>query len=230
VTSGDITQTKAFRERRLIIQDEASQLVALLVGKGTTILDCCAAPGGKTRIIAEQNPESMVIAMELHPHRAALLKKLVISDQVRVIAADARQLPVNKKFDRVLVDAPCSGTGTLARNPEIKWRLKEGDIFRLQSYQMEILSAAMDHVAPNGRVIYSTCSLEREENEGVVETALAANPEFRLIDSRDQLQQVKADRELVVDNFDSLMSRPYLRTIPGVHAADGFFAAILEKK
>ena len=77
MTSGDITHTKAFRERRLIIQDEASQLVALLVGKGKAILDCCAAPGGKTRIIAEQNPDSMVVAMELHPHRAALLKKLV---------------------------------------------------------------------------------------------------------------------------------------------------------
>ena len=147
MTSGDITQTKAFRERRLIIQDEASQLVALLVGKGNTILDCCAAPGGKTRIMAEQNPDSMVVAMELHPHRAALLKKLVTADNVRVIAADARQFPVDKKFDRVLVDAPCSGTGTLARNPEIKWRLKAEDISRLQTYQVEILSAAMKHVA-----------------------------------------------------------------------------------
>jgi len=229
VSSGDITQTKAFRERRLFIQDEASQLVALLVGKGNAILDCCAAPGGKTRIIAEQNPDSMIVALELHPHRAALLKKLVSSDNVRVIAADTRRVPLDKKFDRILVDAPCSGTGTLARNPEIKWRLKAEDILRLQAYQVEILSAAMNHIAPHGKLIYSTCSLETEENERVVENALAANPEFRLIDSRAELQQLKENRELVVDNIDSLLSGPYLRTIPGVHPSDGFFAAILEK-
>jgi 16S rRNA (cytosine967-C5)-methyltransferase len=230
VTSGDITQTKAFRERRLIIQDEASQLVALLVGKGNTILDCCAAPGGKTRIMAEQNPDSIAVAIELHPHRAGLLRKLVTASNLHVIAADARQLPLDKKFDRVLVDAPCSGTGTLARNPEIKWRLKVEDIARMQAYQVEILSAAMKHVAPNGRLIYSTCSLETEENEAVVEKALAANPRFRLIDCRNELQRLKADHELVVDiDVESFLSGPYLRTVPGVHATDGFFAAILEK-
>lgn len=230
VTSGDVVQSKAFRERRLIIQDEASQLVALLVGRGNAILDCCAAPGGKTRIIAEQNPGSMVVALELHPHRAALLKKLVAADNIRVIAADARQLPVKKKFDRVLVDAPCSGTGTLARNPEIKWRLKAEDLSRLQTYQIEILSAAMNAVAPKGRLIYSTCSLEPEENEGIIEKVLTVNPEFRLIDCRDELQSLRENRELIVDNVDSLLSGPYLRTIPGVHGSDGFFAAILEKK
>lgn len=229
VSSGDITQSKALRERRLFIQDEASQLVALLVGKGNAILDCCAAPGGKTRIIAEQNQGSMIVALELHPHRAALLKKLVSSDKVRVIAADVRRLPLDKKFDRILVDAPCSGTGTLARNPEIKWRLKASDLSRLQAYQVEILSSAMNYVATRGRLIYSTCSLETEENERVVENALAANPEFRLIDSRAELQHLKENRELVVDNIDSLLSGPYLRTIPGVHLSDGFFGAILEK-
>jgi len=230
VTSGDIRQTKAFRERRLIIQDEASQLVALLVGKGDTILDCCAAPGGKTRIIAEQNPDSMVIAMELHPHRAALLKKLVAAGNIRVVAADVRKFPLNDQFDRVLVDAPCSGTGTLGRNPEIKWRLKPEDISRVQSYQIEILSTAMDQVAPNGRVIYSTCSLEPEENETVVEKSLSANSDFRLIDCRGELERLRNDEELVFTDVESLLSGPYLRTIPGVHPTDGFFAAILERK
>jgi 16S rRNA (cytosine967-C5)-methyltransferase len=229
VTSGDITQTKAFRERRLIIQDEASQLVALLVGKGNTILDCCAAPGGKTRIIGEQNPGSMIVAIELHPHRAALLKKLVSSDNVRVIAADTRRLPLDKKFDRILVDAPCSGTGTLARNPEIKWRLETEDISRLQGYQLEILAAAMNHVAPGGRLIYSTCSLEPEENERVVEKALAANPDFCLIDCLSELQRLKENHELIIENMESLLSGSYLRTVPGVHPSDGFFAAILKK-
>jgi 16S rRNA (cytosine967-C5)-methyltransferase len=229
VTAGDIIQSRDFRERRLNIQDEASQLVALLVGKGEAILDCCAAPGGKTRILAEQNPDSVVVAMELHPHRAALLRKLVPADNVYVVAADARHFPLDKKFERVLVDAPCSGTGTLARNPEIKWRLKPEDISRLQAYQLEILSSAMNHVAPRGRIIYSTCSLEPEENEEVVAKALAMNQEFRLMDSRVELRRLKESHELILDNIDSLLSGPHLRTIPGVHPSDGFFAAILEK-
>ena len=229
VATGDITHTKAFLERRLVIQDEASQLVALLVGKGNAILDCCAAPGGKTRIIAEQNPQATVFAAELQPGRAALLKKFAACKNIRVITADARQLPLNRKFDRILVDAPCTGTGTLARNPEIKWRLKAEDISRLQIYQLEILAAAMKHVAPGGRLIYSTCSLEPEENQEVIEKALAANGEFRLIDCRGELQRLKENRELALDNSDSLLSGPYLRTIPGVHSSDGFFAAILER-
>ncbi len=230
VASGDITKARAFRERRLGIQDEASQLVALLVGKGTAILDCCAAPGGKTRIIAEQNPASTILAMEVHPHRAALLKKLAAADNVRVIAADVRHPPVTQQFDRVLVDAPCSGTGTLARNPEIKWRLQSEDLGRMQAYQMEILSSAMQRVAAHGRLIYSTCSLEPEENQEVVQKTLAANPEFVLVDCRDELQRLKESRELAVDNLDSLLSGYYLRTVPGVHSSDGFFAAILEKR
>jgi 16S rRNA (cytosine967-C5)-methyltransferase len=127
------------------------------------------------------------------------------------------------------VDAPCSGTGTLARNPDIKWRLKPEDILRLQGYQLEILSAAMHHVATHGRIIYSTCSLEPEENEAVVEKVLAANPEFRLIDCRNELQRLKETRELVIQEMESLLGGPYLRTIPGVHASEGFFAAILER-
>jgi len=229
VDSRDISKTKTFRERRLIIQDEASQLVALLVGKGNTILDCCAAPGGKTRIIAEQNPESNVIAMELHPHRAALIKKLVPLHNVQVLVGDARTMPVAKQFDRVLVDAPCSGTGTLARNPEIKWRLKPEDLCRLQDYQLEILSAAISCVAPRGQIIYSTCSLEPEENSEVIEKALALNSSFRVLDCRGELLRLKQDGELAIDDLDSVLCGRYLRTIPGVHRCDGFFAAILEK-
>ncbi|HUK46554.1 MAG TPA: 16S rRNA (cytosine(967)-C(5))-methyltransferase RsmB [Terriglobales bacterium] len=229
VDSRDISKTKTFRERRLIIQDEASQLVALLVGKGNTMLDCCAAPGGKTRIIAEQNPESNVIAMELHPHRAALIKKLVPLHNVQVLVGDARTMPVAKQFDRVLVDAPCSGTGTLARNPEIKWRLKPEDLCRLQDYQLEILSAAISCVAPRGRIVYSTCSLEPEENSEVIEKALALNSSFRVLDCRGELLRLKQDGELAIDDLDSVLCGRYLRTIPGVHRCDGFFAAILEK-
>jgi 16S rRNA (cytosine967-C5)-methyltransferase len=230
VTAGDITRSKPFRDRRFVIQDEASQLVALLVGHGDSILDSCAAPGGKTRIIAERNPHARIVALELHPRRAALLRKLVRDSNVAVIAADARELPVAQHFDRVLVDAPCSGTGTLARNPEIKWRLKSEDLPRLQRYQLELLLAAMKQVAPGGRLIYSTCSLEPEENKVVIDKALAADNTFRLLDGRDELEKLHDSGELAWQDLDSLLSGPFLRTIPGVHPCDGFFAAILEKR
>ncbi|HKW18380.1 MAG TPA: 16S rRNA (cytosine(967)-C(5))-methyltransferase RsmB [Terriglobales bacterium] len=230
IQAGEITHTKAFRERRLTIQDEASQLVGLLVGNGQSILDCCAAPGGKTRILAEQNPNSTVVAVDLHPHRSALLRKLLAAKNVRVVTGDARQIPLGRHFDRVLVDAPCSGTGTLARNPEIKWRLKLEDITRLQALQTEILLSAMKQVATGGRLIYSTCSLEPEENSEIVARVLATNSSFTLVDSRTELERLRRDGELVIENLDSMQDGPYLRTIPAVHSCDGFFAAILEKQ
>jgi 16S rRNA (cytosine967-C5)-methyltransferase len=229
VLSGDITQTRVFREGRVHIQDEASQLVALLVGKGASILDCCAAPGGKTRILAARNSGSTIVALELHPHRARLLKKLVPAENVQIIASDVRALPINAQFNRVLADVPCSGTGTLARNPEIKWRLKREDLAKLQARQLDILRSAMTQVAPGGRLVYSSCSLEREENSDVVEKALEDNPSFRVIDCRTELDRLKNEEELALTDIDSLISGPYLRTIPGIHACDGFFTAILEK-
>ena len=229
VIAGDLTRTRAFREGRVAIQDEASQLVALLVGKGSRILDCCAAPGGKTRLLAERNPDAAIVAVELHPHRARLLRKLVPARNVQVLTADIRSLPADELFDRVLVDVPCSGTGTLARNPEIKWRLKPEDLLDLQSRQLAILQSAMLRVAPGGKLVYSTCSLESEENSAVVETALSVDPSFRLADCREQLQQLRLQEELMLKDPDALTSGPYLRTIPGVHLSDGFFAAILEK-
>jgi 16S rRNA (cytosine967-C5)-methyltransferase len=230
VTAGDISQSAPFRERRVAIQDEASQLVALLVGNGNQILDCCAAPGGKTRMLAERNPAAIVIAVERHPRRAALLKKLGTATNVHIVAADVRSIPTNERYDRVLVDAPCSGTGTLARNPEIKWRLKAEDLIRLQPYQVEILSAAMQQVNTGGRIIYSTCSLEPEENEQVIEKVLNENSGFQVVDVHSRLRELDASGELAWNDIDSLITGPYLRTIPGVHPCDGFFAAILERK
>jgi 16S rRNA (cytosine967-C5)-methyltransferase len=230
VNAGDITGAEVFCDHRVTIQDEASQLVALLVGKGQTILDCCAAPGGKTRIMAEQNPQATIFALDVHPRRAHLLRHLVPLGNVRVIAADARSLPFRGNFDRVLVDAPCSGTGTLARNPEIKWRLEPSDILRLQVYQLAIASAAIIHVAPGGRLIYSTCSLEPEENEQVIEKLLAANPSFHVVGCSHELDNLRARGDLAWQEISSLTSGPYLRTLPGVHPSDGFFAAILQRE
>jgi 16S rRNA (cytosine967-C5)-methyltransferase len=239
VESGDVTKTMSFRTGQIVIQDEASQLVAALVGRGlpsrARVLDCCAAPGGKTLAIADHNPESAITAVELHPHRARLLCKLLkekssrLPARIQIVTADARHLPFKGLFERILVDVPCSGTGTLARNPEIKWRLKPSDLADLRERQLAILRSALAHVAPGGRLIYSTCSLEEEENEQVVEAALAANRGFRLLDCSTELDRLKQAGELIITESVSLTRGPYLRTIPGMLPCDGFFAAILEK-
>lgn len=230
LVSGDVTNSKAFAAGRVAIQDEASQLVAALVGTGARILDCCAAPGGKTAAIAERNPQAQIVAAELHPHRARTLRRRAPAGNVRVIAADALALPLDAAFDRVLADVPCSGTGTLARNPEIKWRLQPSDLGDLHRKQVAILRAALDRVAPGGRLVYSTCSLEPEENAEVVEEALAARRGFRLRDCREELRKLQAAGELVWSELASLTRERFLQTLPGVHPCDGFFAAMVERE
>lgn len=229
VVSGEITKTSAFLEGRVAVQDEGSQLVALLAGKGKRILDCCAAPGGKARILARRNPDAIVVGVELYEHRANLLRRLVSEKNVEVITADICEFAVGEGFDCVLADVPCSGTGTLAHNPEIKWRLKPADLGDLQGRQVAILQAAMRQVAPGGRLTYSTCSLEGEENEGVVERALAGNPEFHLQDCRVELKRLQDEGEMRAFDVQALTHGAYLRTIPGVQACDGFFAAVLRR-
>lgn len=228
VVGGDVTRTHTFREGRVFLQDEASQLVAALVGTGSRLLDCCAAPGGKTAALAARNPTAKVVAVELHAHRAELLRRRVRAANVKVINADALALPLRGGFDRVLADVPCSGTGTLSRNPEIKWRLTSEDLGDLHVRQVAILRAALQQLAPGGRAVYSTCSLEREENEDVVEEVLRDDPAYRLRDCRDELERLRAGGELVWNDLDSLLSGNYLRTLPGVQPCDGFFAAVME--
>ena len=236
IEAGDVTQTRTFRNGHIVIQDEASQLVAALIGRvekeGSRILDCCAAPGGKTLAIADHNPTAEIFAAEIHPHRARLMRKLLgphASTQIRTVVADARHLPIASPFDRILSDVPCSGTGTLARNPEIKWRLQPDDLSELHDRQLAILRSALAQLAPAGRLVYSTCSLEKEENEDVVEQVLADNNSVRLLDCRTLLDHLRATGELTWPDPSPLTRARYLRTIPGVHPCDGFFAAILEK-
>jgi len=236
VLSGDVTGTRAYQEGRISIQDEASQLVALLLGRGEsagcTILDCCAAPGSKTALLAWRNPRAKVFATELHPRRARLLQKLNRLPNVRVVAADARHLPFSPSctFDRILADVPCSGTGTLARNPEIKWRLKVEDLHDLQSRQVAILKFALRQLRIGGRLVYSTCSLEPEENEAVVKAVLEGAPEFGVVDLKRELEQLRESGELCRQEIASLLAGPYLKTIPGVHPCEGFFAAMIERR
>ncbi len=147
------------------VQDIGSQSIVPLLDPrpGQTFLDLCAAPGNKTAQAIEYGVNA--IACDLHLHRL----RNVPAEGCRRVALDAmRPLPFDAKFDRILVDAPCSGTGTLGRNPEIKWRLKPSDLVDLQRRQRAILGNAMAHLASRGRIVYATCSLEREENEDVV--------------------------------------------------------------
>ena len=233
VDSGDITKTHAYHSGRIVIQDEASQLVALLVGQGERILDACAAPGGKTMILVERNPNSTIIAADLHPHRTRLLAERVQAPNLTIVTTDLRKLPAQEKFDRILLDAPCTGTGTLAHHPEIKWRLRGEDIPRMQQLQVELLLSALRHLSDGGRLLYSTCSLEPEECEQVIERALAdpslAAEHAEVCDLTPDLLQLQSGKVLTTPHMERLLKGPYLRTFPGIHPCDGFFAAMIRK-
>jgi len=226
---GTLQNTRAFRECRIAAQDEGSQLVALLAGRAHTILDCCAAPGGKTALLAERNPQARIVALELHPHRARLLRERVMHANVEVRTEDATKLEGAAQFECVLADVPCSGTGTLARNPEIRWKLKPADIDDLQKRQKQILRAALMQVVPGGRLVYSTCSLEPEECEDVVHAVLANTREFTLLPCAAELQRLRDAGELVWEDTSSLVRGEFLRTLAGVHPCEGFFAAIIKR-
>ncbi len=172
VVAGDVSATAAFRQGRVRLQDEGSQLVAEIAGwKSETsnqspkrILDACAAPGGKTLILAERNLQARIVACESSAPRLEQLRKRLdfLGDRVECRLADATALAEEAAFDLVLADVPCSGTGTLGRNPEIRHRLRLDDLTRQAERQRAILSAALRAVSPGGRVVYSTCSLEPE--------------------------------------------------------------------
>jgi 16S rRNA (cytosine967-C5)-methyltransferase len=229
VVAGDVTATRPYRAGDVFIQDEASQLVALLVGRGRRLLDCCAAPGGKTAMLAEHNTEAKIVALEIHPHRARLLRQRVSAPNVEVVNADVTTFAADEAYDRVLADVPCSGTGTLARNPEIKWRLRPEDLADLHQRQVAILRAALGRLEAGGRMVYSTCSLEPEECQDVVEQVLGEMMGFRLRPAREELDQLRQAGELVWSEVSALTRGSYLRTFPGVHQCDGFFAAIIER-
>jgi 16S rRNA (cytosine967-C5)-methyltransferase len=206
----------------IYFQDEASQLVAESVGAqdGDCILDLCAAPGGKTSLIADRVPNVRVVASDVSARRLAIVSKAIATQalkRVSLAVVDGSQpLPFRaESFDRILVDAPCSGTGTLARNPEIRWRITPEDILRLATQQLEILSNASEVVKQGGRLIYSTCSIETEENEDVVAKFLRGNNHFR---------------QVPLNSRSGLMTEDgALRTWPQHQRTDGFFVTALEK-
>jgi 16S rRNA (cytosine967-C5)-methyltransferase len=214
------------------IQDEGSQLIAELAGRGTEILDCCAAPGGKTAILAERNPTASITACDISPARLKSMQALLgRPTNIHFRVLDATELPFQNQFDLVLCDAPCSGTGTLARNPEIKHRITTADFERHHDRQLRLLRSAMRALREGGRLIYSTCSLEAEENESVVNEALQQERHFQLQPWRAQIKALENEGVLHPSTADQLFPNDapdyYLRTFPGLYPGDGFFAACL---
>jgi 16S rRNA (cytosine967-C5)-methyltransferase len=219
----------AFLAGRYTVQDEAAQLVVGLLDPlpGERILDACAAPGGKTTAIAERVGEAgRVFAVDRHARRLGLVLRAARRLALRGITCverDAtrplRDLAAGELFDRVLVDAPCSGLGTLRRNPDARWRIGPGDPPRLAEIQEAILRNTAAMVKPGGTLVYSTCTLLPEENEAVVEAFL---------NSADDFAPVAADR-VPAEVRSVVGSDGFLRCLPHLHDTDGFFAARLER-
>jgi 16S rRNA (cytosine967-C5)-methyltransferase len=246
VISGDVTATAAFREGRVRLQDEGSQLIAELAActvedsggaietvQIENILDACAAPGGKTLILAERNPQARILACESSQKRLVELTTRLAAHSARIECrlADATALNEDSAFGLVLADVPCSGTGTLGRNPEIRHRLREGELSRHSVRQRAILSAALRAIRPGGRVVYSTCSLEPEENEQVVASVLAENQNVRQVSLATTIQSLRKSGILVPGAerlLDSLTPEGALLLLPGALPTDGFFVAQIE--
>ncbi len=219
-----------FKEGAIEVQDEGSQLLAQLLGakRGDMVVDFCAGAGGKTLAIgAQMRNTGRLYAFDVSDKRLAKLKPRLarsgLSNVHPVVIAhenDAKVKRLAGKIDRVLVDAPCSGLGTLRRNPDIKWRQQPTDIAELNAKQQSILAGAARLVKPGGRLVYATCSLLNEENAAVVQQFLSAHPDFTLLPAREAL----AEQKVALDTGD------YLQLLPHLHQTDGFFAAVLERQ
>ena len=218
-----------FEKGVIEVQDEGSQLLALLVApkRGEMIADFCAGAGGKTLAIgALMRNTGRLYAFDVSEKRLANLSKRLkrsgLSNlQAQLISSenDPKLKRLNSKFDRVLVDAPCSGLGTLRRNPDLKWKQMPQDITELQIKQTNILNRAAKLVKNGGRLIYATCSLLRDENEQITETFLATNTEYSLVPAHEILK---------IQNV-PLNTGDYLKLLPHMHQTDGFFAAVFLK-
>lgn len=243
VVAGDVTATAAFHDGRIRIQDEGSQLIAELVAcagekpnqRVDRILDACAAPGGKTLILAERHPEAHLVACEASPQRFAQMRDRLAAYAIRIECrlADATKLEQDAIFDLALADVPCSGTGTLGRNPEIRHRLQPEDFPRHAERQRAILQATVRALCPGGRAVYSTCSLEPEENEQVVAEVLAQSSGIGQISLETTIESLFEKGILTESGAEqlrtSLTQEGALRLLPGALHTDGFFIALLEK-
>jgi 16S rRNA (cytosine967-C5)-methyltransferase len=215
--------------------DDGSRLVAELAAASMEapkrIWDCCAAPGGKTMVLAARHASAELLASDVSGRRLRAMetrmRREMPAAKVRMLEADAARLSESEgEFDLILCDVPCSGTGTLARNPEIKLRLEPAELSKQAKRQREILAATLKRLAPCGRLVYSTCSLEPEENEAVVAAVLETMSGMERVDVAAMMQKLtlRGDRS-------GLVRDGYLRTLPGVgFKGDGFFAAVIERR
>lgn len=238
VSGGSPARTEAFRSGLISIQDEASQAIPLLLGaqSGDHVLDLCAAPGGKTPLLARAaGTKGVVIAADRHVHRLSAMRaqfERIGLRGVHLVELNAEEpLPFRQKFNRILLDAPCSGTGTLARHPEIRWRLRPQHLAELHTLQVRLLRNALANLAPEGQLVYSTCSMEPEENESVIAEALALHGETSLHRiPREVLTERLRPHLAGGSQAEALFaSDGYFRTSPALQHTDGFFAAVLER-
>jgi 16S rRNA (cytosine967-C5)-methyltransferase len=219
-----------FKNGSIEVQDEGSQLLSQIVGakRGEMVVDFCAGAGGKTFSLgATMRNTGRLYAFDISDKRLSKLKPRLarsgLSNVHPVLIAhenDAKVKRLAGKIDRVLVDAPCSGLGTLRRNPDVKWRQSPQSLVELNEKQASILAGAARLVKAGGRLVYATCSILNEENEAIVASFLASRDDFVLIPMRDVLAEQKID--LKMDD--------YLKLSPALHHTDGFFAAVLERK
>lgn len=219
-----------FKEGAIEVQDEGSQLLSQILGarRGEMVVDFCAGAGGKTLALgALMRNTGRVYAFDVSEKRLAKLKPRLarsgLSNVHPVQIAHERDAKIKRlagKIDRVLVDAPCSGLGTLRRNPDVKWRQKPDAIGEMHEKQVAILDGAARLLKGGGRLVYATCSLLDEENDRVVEGFLAAHGDFELV----PMNKVLAEQKINLEMGD------YLRLLPHKHQTDGFFAAVLERK
>ncbi len=224
-SSGHFASSLAFQNGAITIQDETSQLVAptLDIKGPELILDACAAPGGKTVHMASYLSSGKITALDLYDHKLALIqenaKRLGLADKIETKQMDAREVAKAfpaESFDKILVDAPCSGIGLIRRKPDIKYNKDSLDFVSLQAVQLEILSSVCQTLRKGGIMTYSTCTIFREENQEVINAFLASHPDF---------EQVALDhdkKDIVVDGC--------LLVTPEQYHTDGFFIAKLRKK
>ena len=229
-----LAKVKAFERGAVEVQDEGSQLLALLLDahRGEMVVDFCAGAGGKTLAIgATMRNTGRLYAMDTSAHRLDALKPRLARSQLSNVhpaaiahERDDRVKRLAGKIDRVLVDAPCSGLGTLRRNPDLKWRQKPEGIADVAVLQTAILDSAARLLKSGGRLVYATCSVLPQENEDIANAFLAAHPDFVQVPVLDELTRLK------VANAQTLCSGQFLRLWPHRHGTDGFFAAIWVRK
>ncbi len=229
-----LAKVKAFERGAVEVQDEGSQLLALLLDahRGEMVVDFCAGAGGKTLAIgASMRNTGRLYAMDTSAHRLDALKPRLARSQLSNVhpaaiahERDDRVKRLAGKIDRVLVDAPCSGLGTLRRNPDLKWRQKPEGIAEVAATQTAILDSAARLLKSGGRLVYATCSVLPQENEDIANAFAAAHPDFVQVPVLDELTRLK------VANAQTLCSGQFLRLWPHRHGTDGFFAAVWVRK